>query len=56
MEVLGSCTVEPNVENFSITLLACEMSAVRQLFEHSLASPFFETGMKTDLFQSCGHC
>ena len=24
--------------------------------EHSLALPFFETGMKTDLFQSCGHC
>ena len=30
----------------SITLLACEMSAL----------PFFEIGMKTDLFQSCGHC
>ena len=25
-------------------------------FEHSLALPFFEIGMKTDLFQSCGHC
>ena len=25
-------------------------------FEHSLALPFFGTGMKTDLFQSCGHC
>ena len=24
--------------------------------EHSLALPFFGTGMKTDLFQSCGHC
>ena len=23
---------------------------------HSLALPFFGTGMKTDLFQSCGHC
>jgi len=30
----------------SITLLACEMSAL----------PFFGTGMKTDFFQSCGHC
>ena len=30
----------------SITLLACEMSAL----------PFFEIGMKTDFFQSCGHC
>ena len=40
----------------SITLLACEMSATVQYFEHSLALPFFEIGMKTDLFQSCGHC
>ena len=24
--------------------------------EHSLALPFFGTGMKTDFFQSCGHC
>ena len=35
----------------SITLLACEMSAIVQLFEHSLALPFFGIGMKTDLFQ-----
>ena len=40
----------------SITLLACEMSAILQWFEHSLALPFFGIGMKTDLFQSCGHC
>ena len=40
----------------SITLLACEMSAMVQLFEHSLALPFFGIGMKTDLFQPCGHC
>ena len=40
----------------SITLLACEMSAIVQWFEHSLALPFFGIGMKTDLFQSCGHC
>ena len=24
--------------------------------EHSLALPFFGIGVKTDLFQSCGHC
>ena len=41
---------------FSITLLACEMSAIIRQFEHSLALPFFGIGMKTDLFQSCGHC
>ena len=26
------------------------------VFEHSLALPFFGVGIKTDLFQSCGHC
>ena len=40
----------------SITLLACEMSAIGKLFEHSLALPFFGIWMKTDLFQPCGHC
>ena len=40
----------------SITLLACEMNAIVQQFEHSLALPFFGIGMKTDFFQSCGHC
>ena len=40
----------------SITLLACEKNATVWCFEHSLALPFFGIGMKTDLFQSCGHC
>ena len=40
----------------SITLLVCEMSAIVWMFEHSLALPFFGIAMKTDLFQSCGHC
>ena len=40
----------------SITLLACEVSTTVWWFEHSLALPFFGIGMKTDLFQSCGHC
>ena len=40
----------------SITLLACEIRAVVQQFEHSLALPFFRIGVKTDLFQSCSHC
>ena len=39
-----------------ITLLACEMSADMWQFEHSLALPFFGIGMKTELFQSFGHC
>ena len=40
----------------SITLLACEVSAIVQSFEHSLTLPFFGIGMKTDMFQPCGHC
>ena len=40
----------------SITLLACKMSAIVWQSEHSLALPLFGIGMKTDLFQSCGHC
>jgi len=32
------------------------MSAIVWYFEHSLALPFFGIEMKTDLFQSCGHC
>ena len=40
----------------SVILLVCEMIANVQYFEHSLALPFFEIGMKTDLFQSCDHC
>ena len=30
----------------SITLLACEMTAIVQSFEHPLALPFFGIGMK----------
>ena len=41
---------------FSTTLLVCEISAIEWEFEHSLALPFFGIGMKTDIFQSCGHC
>ena len=41
---------------WGIILIACEMSAIVWQFEHSLAWPFFGLGMKTDLFQSCGHC
>ena len=39
----------------SITLVVCEMSAIVWLCEHCLALPFSGIGMKTDLFQSCGH-
>ena len=36
----------------AFSVLACEMSAIVQYFEHSLALSFFGVGMKTDLFQS----
>ena len=39
-----------------ITLLVCEMSAIVQEFELSLALSFFQIGMKIDMFHSCGHC
>ena len=48
--------LKPSLEILSITLLACEMGAIMQWFECSLALPFFWIGMKTDLLQSCGHC
>ena len=48
--------LKPGLKNFQHTLLACEMRAIVQSFEHSLALPFFGIGMKTDLLQSCGHC
>ena len=32
------------------------MRAIVQQCEHSLALPFFGVLMKTDMFQSCGHC
>ena len=43
--------LKPGLENLSITLLACEMSAIVWWVEHSLTLPLFAIGMKTDLFQ-----
>ena len=40
----------------SITLLACEMSAIVCCFVHSLALLFLRSWMKIELFQSCVHC
>ena len=39
----------------SMTLLAWEMSEIVQWLAHSLVLPFLGTGMRVDLFQSCGH-
>ena len=46
--------LKPGLENFD--LYFASMSAIVRYFEHSLALPFFVIGMKTDLFQSWGHC
>ena len=48
--------LKPGLDNFEHYLLVCEMSAIVWYLEHSVALPFFGTGMKTDLFQSSGHC
>ena len=48
--------LKPNFKDFGHALLVCEMNATAQKFENFLALPFFGIGMKTDLFQSCGHC
>ena len=42
--------LKPRLKDLSTNLPACEISAVVEEFEGSLASPFFETGVKTDLF------
>ena len=48
--------LRPSLKDLSITLLACEISAIVCGLKHFLALPFFGIGMKTDLFQSGGHC
>ena len=48
--------LKPGLENFTHYFAMCEMSAIVRSFEYSLALTFFGIGMKTDLFQSCGHC
>ena len=48
--------LNPGLDILNITLLACEMSTIVQLFEGSLGLCFLGIGMKTYLFQSCGHC
>ena len=41
---------KPSLKDLSITLLTCEISAVVQRFEHSLALPLFGIRMKTNIF------
>ena len=56
LEVHGSCILKPGLENFEhhFTGLWDECNCV--VVWTFLALPFFGIGVKTDLFQSCGHC
>ena len=47
--------LKPSLKDFEY-YFASMWIATEQYFEHSFTLPFFGTGMKTDLFQSCGHC
>ena len=48
--------LKPGLENFEHYFASVWDECNWQQFEHSLALPFFEIGMKTNFFQSCGHC
>ena len=48
--------LKPSLEDFEHNLVACKMSALVWEFEYPMALPFFGIGLKTDLFQSGGHC
>ena len=48
--------LKPGLENFEHHFASVWDECNCSVVEHSLALPFFGIGMKTDLFQSCGHC
>ena len=48
--------LKPSLENFEHYFASMWDDGNLQYFEHSLALPFLGIGMKTDIFQSCGHC
>ena len=50
--------LKPGLENFEnfFARVGDECSCAQNMFEHSLKLPFLGIGMKTDLFQSYGHC
>ena len=48
--------LKPGVENFEHYFASVWDECNCVVVEHSLVLPFFGTGMKADLFQSCGHC
>ena len=48
--------LKPGLENFEHYFASVWDVCNYTVVGHSLGLPFFEIGMKTDLFQSCGHC
>ena len=48
--------LKPGLENFEHYFTSMWDECNCAIVERSLALPFFETGMKIDLFQSCGPC
>ena len=55
LQPTGLQRVRHNCAHTCSSLLECEMSVTVQESEHYLVLPF-GIGMKTTLFQSCGHC
>ena len=48
--------LKPGLENFEHYFGSVWDECSCAVVEHSLALPFLGIGMKTELFQSCGHC
>ena len=48
--------LQPRLENFEHYFASTWDECNCVVFEHSLALPFFRIEIKTDFFQSCGHC
>ena len=56
LKFLVHVPVKPSLKDFEHNLASMWNEHIVRQFEHSLALPFFGIRMKTDLFQSYGHC
>ena len=56
MELSVHVLLKPNLKDFDHYLASMWNEDNYAVVWHSLALPFLGTGMKTDFFQSCGHC
>ena len=48
--------LRPSMQDFKHDLTMGEMIAIVRWLAHSLVLHFLGVGIRTDLFQSCGHC